>query len=104
MNRLGSHRILNIHCQSRDNDLGFAALPDGHAFEWRFSVNFWGTTLFYCDVQWDESGWHRFDAYAYEWDSDRCQTECFWMISRDGLLLNYNPRLGNWDVFPFQDF
>ncbi|XWS56083.1 hypothetical protein CRYUN_Cryun09bG0056300 [Craigia yunnanensis] len=56
MNQLGNRRILNIHCQSRDDDLGVVALPDGHEFEWRFSVNFWGTTLFYCDVQWDHSG------------------------------------------------
>ncbi|XP_017976409.1 PREDICTED: pumilio homolog 15-like [Theobroma cacao] len=83
MNQLGNHRTLNIHCQSRDNDLGYVALPDGSEFEWKFSVNFWGTTLFYCNVQWDQSGWHHFDAYAYEWDSSRCQTECIWKISKD---------------------
>ncbi|XVF55877.1 hypothetical protein PTKIN_Ptkin06aG0071800 [Pterospermum kingtungense] len=103
MNRLGNHRTLNMHCQSKDDDLGHVAVPDGGEFEWKFSVNFWGTTLFYCNVHWDESGWHLFDAYSYEWDSDRCRKECIWMISKDGLLLSYNPEFGNWDVVPFQD-
>ena len=103
MNQLGNHRILSIHCHWRDDDLGFVVLPDGGEFEWTFSINFWDTTLFYCNVQWDQSRWHHFDAYASEWDSDPCLIECNWMISKDGLLLNYNPELRNWDVVPFQD-
>ncbi|KAK9290466.1 hypothetical protein L1049_008636 [Liquidambar formosana] len=103
MNRLGCGRAMNIHCQSRNDDLGYLVVPDGSETEWRFSVNFWGTTLFYCDVQWNNSNWHHFDAYSYKHDSARCRTECSWMISKDGLLFNYNQEYGNWDLTPFQD-
>lgn len=103
VNKLGSGMIMNIHCQSHDNDLGYLAVPDGLEVEWKFSVNIWGTTLFYCDVQWDNSNWHHFVAYSYEWYSNRCQTECSWLISKDGQLFLYNQELGNWDLMPFQD-
>nr|POE61244.1 hypothetical protein CFP56_61490 [Quercus suber] len=29
VNKLGSGMIMNIHCQSHDNDLGYLAVPDG---------------------------------------------------------------------------
>lgn len=93
VNKLGSGLIMNIHCQSHDNDLGYLAVPDGLEVEWKFSVNIWGTTLFYCDVQWDNSNWHHFVAYSYEWYSNSCQTECSWLISKDGQLFVYKPRI-----------
>lgn len=104
MNRLGNQRMLNLHCQSKDDDLGYADVPDGEEFGWKFTANIWGTTLYYCDMKWDQSGgWRHFDAYSFQWDCDRCRKECTWMINKDGLLLSYNPELENWDVVPFQD-
>jgi hypothetical protein len=102
INKLGSGRIMSVHCRSHDDDLGYLAVPDGLEMEWKFSVNFWGTTLFFCDVQWDGSSWHHFDAYSYEKDSNRCQTECSWMVSKDGQLFVFNQEFKNWDLIPFQ--
>lgn len=102
-NHLGSGRSLNIHCQSRDDDLGNLRILDGFEIKWKFSVNFWGTTLFFCDVQWGDSEWHHFDAYSSSHDHYRCRTECFWMISEDERLLGYNEENGNWEFMPWKD-
>ena len=61
--------------------------------------------MFYCDVQWDNSNWHHFVAYSdsYEWDSNICQTECRWLISKEGQLFVYDQEFRNWDLIPFQD-
>ncbi|OAY40726.1 self-incompatibility protein S1 [Manihot esculenta] len=102
-NKLGNGRTMNIHCRSRDDDLGHHSVADGSKIFWKFSVNFWGTTLFYCNVKWDDSKWHGFIAYSYERDSDRCERECIWKISADGLLYKYNEVTAEWEFMPFQD-
>lgn len=43
INGLGNGRILNIHCRSEDDDLGYNAIPDGGSTSWKFRVNLWGT-------------------------------------------------------------
>ncbi|KAF8393870.1 hypothetical protein HHK36_020068 [Tetracentron sinense] len=99
MNKLGYGRSMNIHCQSQDDDFGILILPDGYETEWRFSINFWGSTLFYCDVQWDNSLMlYHFDAYSTDRDLERCQTECRWMITPEGMLYGYNQKYGNWEI------
>ena len=103
MNRLGHGRSMQIHCQSQDDDLGCLTVPDGREIEWKFYVNFWGTTLFYCAVQWNGSVWHHFDAYSYKRDDNRCEARCNWMISEDGRLFGFNQKHGTWDVVQFQD-
>ncbi|KAF8397988.1 hypothetical protein HHK36_016914 [Tetracentron sinense] len=103
MNKLGYGRSMNIHCQSRDDDLGFLTVPDGLETGWRFSVNFWGTTLFFCDVQWGNSRWFHFDAYSTNRDFDRCRTECRWMISPDGFLIGYSQKFGEWEIMPLKE-
>ncbi|CAK9136201.1 unnamed protein product [Ilex paraguariensis] len=103
VNRLGNGRTMNIHCQSRDDDLGYLRIPDGYETEWSFNVNIWGTTLFYCDVQWGDSEWLHFDAYSYKSDSGRCDTVCRWMVAEDGLLYVYNQENEKWEHMPFQD-
>ncbi|KAK3006731.1 hypothetical protein RJ639_017407 [Escallonia herrerae] len=100
INRLGNGRVLNVHCQSSDDDLGYQSLEDGSETTWSFSINFWGTTLFFCDVQWDGLVWYHFDAFDAVRDHGRCRSECRWMINRDGLLFGYVPQDGLWDMFP----
>lgn len=103
MNKLGHGRSMELHCQSMDDDLGRLTVPDGLEIEWEFHVNFWGTTLFYCDVQWNGSVWHHFDAYSHQRDDGRCETQCNWMIAEDGRLFGFNEREGTWDVTQFHD-
>ncbi|GMP91712.1 hypothetical protein CsSME_00042284 [Camellia sinensis var. sinensis] len=99
MNQLGGGRWMDIHCQSKDDDLGYQKVEDGAETMWSFSVNFWGTTLFYCDVLWKGSIWRHFNAYDADKDYRRCRSECRWMISKEGLLYGYNQENGIWEVF-----
>ncbi|XP_042477633.1 S-protein homolog 2-like [Macadamia integrifolia] len=52
INDLGQNQELNIHCKSKDDDLGPHTLMFGQEFSWTFQVNFFKTTLFWCNMQW----------------------------------------------------
>ncbi|EXB91214.1 hypothetical protein L484_016284 [Morus notabilis] len=92
-----------LHCQSRDDDLGTVVLENEQEIEWSFSVNFLGSTLFYCDVRWGSlSSWHSFHAYDADRDSGRCRSECRWMISKEGSLYGYDQQFGKWVLFPLK--
>lgn len=95
-NRLGRGMQLNLHCQSKDNDLGYHQLEDNESFIWSFNPNIWGGTLFYCDVQWADNKWFHFDAY----DEDMDEPISRWMISDDGTLYGLVERAGYWESFP----
>lgn len=101
INELEIGRRLLVHCRSREDDLQYQTLGAGEAVEWDFNVNFVGTTLFYCDVQWDSSSWYHFHAYDADRDYRRCKSLCRWMISKQGLLYGYDEDIGFWRMFPF---
>lgn len=103
INRLPDGIPMTLHCHSHDNDLGQSILEEDDEFNWSFRVNLWGTTLFYCDVQWDsdDSIWNHFNAYDADRDYRRCRSECWWMISQEQLLYGYNQESGYWELFPF---
>lgn len=97
-NRLGSGRNMKVHCQSKDNDLGEQVVTDGSEFGWDFSVNAWGTTLFYCDTEWEKVQGYHFDAYSFERDYVRCESQCAWLISEEGIYA-LNGITGFWEFF-----
>ncbi|XP_015887500.3 S-protein homolog 5 [Ziziphus jujuba] len=72
VNILGENETLNLHCQSKDDDLGVHYVPYADFFEWRFNVNIWRTTLFYCDMGWGNLRGH-FDIFAAKRDMNSCQ-------------------------------
>ncbi|KAF5204077.1 Self-incompatibility protein s1, partial [Thalictrum thalictroides] len=88
LNRLGNGTAMNIHCQSRDDDIGYKIVNDGDEISWSFRprlfLNF-GATLFYCDVQWNMGAWLHFDAYDEHRDMDRCSRECRWMVTSENI-------------------
>lgn len=96
MNRLGNGKNMTLHCQSKDTDLGQQIVIDGDEFGWDFSVNIWGTTLFYCDLEWDSVQQFSFVAYAFQRDYDRCQNQCLWLIATEGVY-NSNAQTGLWE-------
>ncbi|WRX22153.1 Plant self-incompatibility S1 - like 10 [Theobroma cacao] len=50
LNRLSSNaHPLMVHVRSGDNDLGEHAVWRNGDFQFHFKLNFWETTLFYCD-------------------------------------------------------
>lgn len=102
LNMLDDGQSIKLHCRSKDDDIGNFILEQGEAAEWSFSINFWGTTLFYCDMQFSNSSKisYHFDAFSTERDWERCYSKCRWIISEKGSLYGYDQQLDQWNLFP----
>lgn len=47
--------LLNVHCQSKDNDIEVQTLNVCQQFDFSFHQNLWGSTLFFfffCNFEW----------------------------------------------------
>ncbi|KAJ4965102.1 hypothetical protein NE237_016951 [Protea cynaroides] len=82
-NELAEGLTLTIHCKSKDNDLGVHQLAYNTYFEWSFHENIWGTTLFFCNIQWLH-GNADFDAYDAKRSDFACD-DCKWFATTDAL-------------------
>ncbi|XP_062104468.1 S-protein homolog 5-like [Humulus lupulus] len=84
-NDLDENLDLAIHCMSKDDDLGVHVIPTPGVYSWKFRTNFWGTTLFFCDLSW-KSGWGSYVIYDYKRDDPKfCYTKCYWRAGKDGI-------------------
>ena len=62
--------VLTIHCKSKNDDLGVQVVQLDHVFTFKFTPNFWGSTLYSCNFRWeDESYYH--NIYDYDIDKHR---------------------------------
>ena len=82
-NGLGSKMDLQIHCKSKEKDLGVHVIPNGGLYEFQIDLNFLGTTLFFCGFVWDNK-LHWFDIYIEKRDKLDCSLFCWWIIKEDG--------------------
>ncbi|CAL1384197.1 unnamed protein product [Linum trigynum] len=82
-NRVEGGAELKLHCKSKDDDLGVRVLGTRDQFVFRFRPNLWGTTLFYCSMNWGEGQVHWFDIYIFYRDYRRC-SNCQWVIRKNG--------------------
>ncbi|XP_042958192.1 S-protein homolog 3-like [Carya illinoinensis] len=85
---------LQLHCKSRDNDLGEHLLHYNNSYyEFSFRPRYFGSTLFYCSFRWNTDGCSKlywFDIYDYNRDGNRC-SECYWKALLNGpCMLNHN--------------
>ncbi|KAJ9170307.1 hypothetical protein P3X46_018424 [Hevea brasiliensis] len=83
-----SNNLLNIHCMSKDDDLGELALPISGHIDWSFSTNILRTTVFKRDMKWA----HGHGFFKVFWENrqilDRCSFKnCMWLAKDDGLYL-----------------
>jgi len=62
-NKLERKEDLNVHCKSKDNDIGQHLLHINQSFNWVFENNFLGDTLFFCSFQWKKDLLLYIDAY-----------------------------------------
>lgn len=86
INDMGNGLVLNVHCKSKDDDLGIHNIAPNQYYEFRFRPSYWFVTLFYCEFWWgSESHW--FDIYVQKRDHDRCDKECWWKVSTVGPCL-----------------
>jgi len=51
-NTLEGKENLNIHCKSKDDDIGHHLLYYNQSFQWSFGTDFLGRTLFFCSFKW----------------------------------------------------
>ncbi|XP_038896433.1 S-protein homolog 1-like [Benincasa hispida] len=86
-----------VHCQSKDDDLGYHHLVNhGDDYQWNFNVNFWETTLFWCKLE-KPDAYVSFEVFWPEskstWLRDRCGTQgtCIWTAKDDGIYLRNMP-------------
>lgn len=86
---------LKVHCQSKDNDLGYHILPFARDLDWSFRANFWATTRFYCHFWWGRKQ-RAFDVFYDGWsefcdapkDSIDNRNYCFWVVRTDGFYFS----------------
>ncbi|PKI37812.1 hypothetical protein CRG98_041762 [Punica granatum] len=85
-NYLPNGATFQIHCKSKNNDLGVHVIGPGQKYELSFTPNIWGRTLFFCGVSW--SGGHFvFDIYRDRRDNmDRCKHYCRWHVTKDAVI------------------
>ncbi|EEF41295.1 conserved hypothetical protein [Ricinus communis] len=93
-NELSHNKVLHVHCKSKDDDLGIHQLPRSQHYSWRFNLNFFATTLFWCYMAPDSNSHANFKVF---WKSgymdDRCAGHhCYWVAKDDGAYLRNPPR------------
>ncbi|KAI3861843.1 hypothetical protein MKW92_003357 [Papaver armeniacum] len=87
-NALSPNVTLTYHCKSADDDLGERTLDFDASWHWTFHINFWETTLYWCNFSWDDNGKPRKEGYQIfkaKRDYDRCGYYCRNDIHSDGV-------------------
>lgn len=79
INEIGAGVNLTVHCKSGDDDIGTRILALYGTYEFKFNPNFFGGTLFHCQIDWPNNP-HRFDTYVQSRDAQRCHSDCCWNI------------------------
>ncbi|OVA10709.1 Plant self-incompatibility S1 [Macleaya cordata] len=89
VNEIADKQILTIHCKSKDDDLGEHKLEYGQDFHWKFHINLFGTTLYWCSMWWTDSNGRliqgSFDTYKADRDWIRCGRHCKYPVRQDGV-------------------
>ena len=85
-NSLEGKENLNVHCKSKDDDIGHHLLYYNQSFQWSFGTNFFWRTLFFCSFQWGNGDLLYFEVYNQLKDHDVCK-DCHWYITKSGPCL-----------------
>ena len=94
---------LRFRCQSKDDDLGEHTLNTGQEFNWKFSPNILGTTLFFCHFYWNskDRSFAVYDDRLRDLCSDSFKSQCYWVAKPDGFYLSKDNKsigrkINNW--------
>jgi hypothetical protein len=76
---------ITVHCSSRDNDLQLHTLAPGAVYGFQFHMNFWGTTLFSCEFQYQNqhAGFPVWKGPGV--DGDFMCKQCVWVVEPIGI-------------------
>ncbi|XP_050215930.1 S-protein homolog 3-like [Mercurialis annua] len=87
-NDIGENIDLMVHCKSKNDDLGDHLLHPQETYEFAFTPNIFGTTLFFCGFTW--AGQPKFfNIYDDRAHSSSCG-DCYWAVHVDGPCLLKN--------------
>ena len=110
INQLGSD--LNVHCWSKDDDLGQHTISSGQEYQWRFNrlivVFYVMRTRFHYSVSWAGANDFKFLAYESLRDHYSCggtrngrNHNCRWLFAPEGIYF-YNYKASIWSLrFPW---
>ncbi|GFQ03564.1 hypothetical protein PHJA_002500200 [Phtheirospermum japonicum] len=93
---------LGLHCQSKNDDLGYHILPINQFFYWTFCESF--TTLFHCHLYWGSQE-RNFDAYVED-IFKVTKKAYYWSARNDGIyfsntnITSYFARKYAWNPIP----
>ena len=89
-NLVSNSTSLNIHCASKDDDLGFHTISANQKYEWSFCKNFFSTTLFYCHLWWDseDKAFDVFHEKFFAWSTH----DSWWVAKNDGIYFSDYPQ------------
>ncbi|KAI3847686.1 hypothetical protein MKX03_019496 [Papaver bracteatum] len=80
---------LNIHCKSKDDDLGEHELAHGENFQWKFRINILDSTLYWCNMWWNDVNGRLvkggYALYEAEREWNRCENECNFSVDAFGI-------------------
>lgn len=81
---------LVMHCQSKDDDLGWRTLNVGEEFHWSFRVNLWQSTLFFCRMEWEQRV-KTITVFTQKHEGHDCETAknlvpIFWSVQESGFF------------------
>ncbi|OVA13267.1 Plant self-incompatibility S1 [Macleaya cordata] len=84
---------MGIHCKSKDTDLGeHPAIDYGGSIHWKFKVNLWGTTLYWCNIWYvDASGRQiqgSFNIFEADRDVSWCHGFCLRFVKKGGIYFD----------------
>ncbi|VVB13190.1 unnamed protein product [Arabis nemorensis] len=88
-NQLEHNKLLKVHCNSGDDDLGEKILKIGEDYKFTFGDNLWQTTRFSCKMDQGPNFKHHQEFVAYEssW-SKALEASCKWIAREDGIYFS----------------
>ena len=82
---------LVVRCQSKDDDFGYHTLLLGQEFSWKFHINIFGRTLYFCHFWLQGIKDRSFDVYDDWNEKPHCADNlndiktCYWLVKDDGF-------------------
>ena len=96
INQLSPGQTLFLRCKSKDDDLGDHILQVGQSFSWEFRVNFFATTLFWCNMRTTSNKHVAMEVFwpeSQDWLGYRCDYGlCNWSAKDNGIYLENIPK------------
>ncbi|EYU39676.1 hypothetical protein ABFS82_06G182900 [Erythranthe guttata] len=108
VNRLPLYSIepLQLHCASKNKDLGNHTLDVFEDLSWSFCDNIFGNTLFFCHLKWNSNRGPKhkaFDVFTSKWLAECGSGICYWSADEDGIRFtgsdppNHWQKIYDWD-------